>query len=196
MVSPTEESGKILASFAQVKLGGKSDLSTAIQIAQLALKHRKNKNGAQRIIVFVGSPIMEPVEALQKLGKQLKKNNVALDIISIGETDENTDKLQELVNATNSSDNSHLITVPGGVSPANALLSSPVMFSSLSGMGAVPGGGAGGDNFDMYGGVDPAMDPELAMAIRVSTEEARAQEEARMKAAQDQVRTDVHTSPP
>ena len=39
----------------------------------------------------------------------------------------------------------------------------------------------------MYGGIDPTLDPELAMAIRVSTEEARANEEARMKAAQEQV---------
>ena len=41
--------------------------------------------------------------------------------------------------------------------------------------------------FAEYGGIDPSLDPELAMAIRVSTEEARAQEEARVKAAQDQV---------
>jgi hypothetical protein len=35
-------------------------------------------------------------------------------------------------------------------------------------------------NFDDYGGVDPSIDPELAMAIRVSTEEARAKEEAKV----------------
>jgi hypothetical protein len=40
--------------------------------------------------------------------------------------------------------------------------------------------GMGGGAFDDYGGVDPSMDPELAMAIRASTEEARAQEEARV----------------
>lgn len=50
--------------------------------------------------------------------------------------------------------------------------------------GAGAAGGAGGD-FDMYGGIDPSMDPELAMAIRASTEEARAQEEARARAAQE-----------
>lgn len=36
----------------------------------------------------------------------------------------------------------------------------------------------------MYGGIDPSMDPELAMAIRISTEEARAQEESRVNALQ------------
>jgi 26S proteasome regulatory subunit N10 len=44
-------------------------------------------------------------------------------------------------------------------------------------MGAAMGGGGA---FDEYGGIDPSMDPELAMAIRVSTEEARAREEARV----------------
>lgn len=43
-------------------------------------------------------------------------------------------------------------------------------------------GMGGGGAFDDYGGVDPSMDPELAMAIRASTEEARAQEEARVSA--------------
>lgn len=49
-------------------------------------------------------------------------------------------------------------------------------------MGAAMGGGGGGGGsaFDEYGGIDPSMDPELAMAIRASTEEARAQEEARV----------------
>lgn len=83
--------------------------------------------------------------------------------------------------------NSHLITVPPGVSPANAILSSPLMHMGggmgPDGMGGMGGGGGGGEDFDMYGGIDPSMDPELAMAIRASTEEARAQEEARQKAA-------------
>jgi hypothetical protein len=83
---------------------------------------------------------------------------------------------------------SHLITVPAGVSPANAIVSSPIMhlggMMGADGMGGA-GAAAGGDNFDMYGGIDPTMDPELAMAIRASTEEARAQEEARMRAQQE-----------
>ena len=51
-----------------------------------------------------------------------------------------------------------------------------------SGSGASMGMGGGGA-FDDYGGVDPSMDPELAMAIRASTEEARAQEEARVSSS-------------
>jgi 26S proteasome regulatory subunit N10 len=105
LASPTEELPKVLACFARLKLGGKSDLITSIQIAQLALKHRKNKNGGQRIVAFIGCPLSEPVEVLTKIGKQLKKNNVAIDVISVGESEENVAKLQELVNAANTNDN-------------------------------------------------------------------------------------------
>jgi 26S proteasome regulatory subunit N10 len=38
-------------------------------------------------------------------------------------------------------------------------------------------GVGGGDAFAEYGGVDPSMDPELAMALRVSMEEERARQE-------------------
>eukprot|EP01041_Mallomonas_annulata_P003290 gene3290-6518_t len=193
LVSPTEDIAKILAAFSKINIGGKSDFCNAIQIAQLGLKHRKNKNGGQRIVVFVGSPIFEDKKALQKVGKQLKKNNVAIDIISMGEIDENQEKLLELVNSTNSNDNSHLITVPPGVQPVDALIASPLMQDTGMGMsaamtgggsasGAGGGGAAGGGNFAEYGGIDPSLDPELAMAIRVSTEEARAHEEARAAA--------------
>lgn len=78
---------------------------------------------------------------------------------------------------------SHLVVVPLGSSVVNTLASSPILFSS-AGFGAMGGGGGGGDDFDIYGGIDPNSDPELAMAIRISQEEARAQEEARLKAAQ------------
>ena len=45
-------------------------------------------------------------------------------------------------------------------------------------MGDGSGGGVGGgDAFAEYGGVDPSMDPELAMALRVSMEEERARQE-------------------
>ena len=49
-----------------------------------------------------------------KLGKKLKKNSVAMDIINFGEEAENASKLEALLNAVNSDDNSHLVTVPSG----------------------------------------------------------------------------------
>jgi 26S proteasome regulatory subunit N10 len=178
LVSPTQEAGKVLACFSRIKLYGRADLITSIQIAQLALKHRKNKNGSQRIIVFVGCPVQETAEALQKLGKQLKKNNIAVDIISMGEVDHNDAKLQELITAANTNDNCHLISIPSGVSPVNALSSSPIMFSSANLGGTLGGGGDFGD-------FNPNEDPELAMVLRMSAEEARATEEARLRSAQE-----------
>ena len=49
--------------------------------------------------------------------------------------------------------------------------------------GAAAGGGGGADAFAEYGGVDPNMDPELAMALRVSMEEERARQERATAAA-------------
>ena len=55
--------------------------------------------------MFVGSPIEEDEKSLVKLGKKLKKNNVAVDVINFGEEAENTTKLDAFVQAVNSNDN-------------------------------------------------------------------------------------------
>lgn len=185
LVSPTENIGKILACFAEIKSEGAPEISTAVSIAQLALRHRKNKHGEQRIIIFVGSPVKSGEKELKKLGSQLKKNNIAVDVVVMGEHDEVQDKMTELVNAANTNDNSHLIVVPPGVQPSDALISSPIFQGSGSvgnsvGGGEVGGMGGGGDLFAEYGGVDPSLDPELAMVMRASAEEARQREEARL----------------
>eukprot|EP00608_Synchroma_pusillum_P002249 CAMPEP_0198422028 /NCGR_PEP_ID=MMETSP1452-20131203/2072_1 /TAXON_ID=1181717 /ORGANISM="Synchroma pusillum, Strain CCMP3072" /LENGTH=394 /DNA_ID=CAMNT_0044142277 /DNA_START=1 /DNA_END=1185 /DNA_ORIENTATION=+ len=189
LVSPTDEVTKLLAAFTHVSTNGKVNFAAGVQIAQLALKHRRNKNGGQRIIVFVGSPIETDVRALERIGKQLKKNNVAVDVISMGELEANSEKLEKFVSAANSNENSHLIVVPPGVLPSDAIISSPIIHGDAAGMmGAAAagggGGGAGGGGGDMSEfGVDPNVDPELFMALRMSTEQARAEEEARAKAA-------------
>ena len=184
LTSPTEDIEKILAAFARVTVSGKSDFASAIQVAYLALKHRKNKNGVQRIVVFVGSPLTEEVKQLEKIGKDLRKNQVAVDVISIGELEDNQERLKKFIEAVNKDDNSHLITVPPGVAPCDAILSSPLMsaFGGADGVG-IGGGGGGVSNFDDYGGIDPSLDPELAMVMRASAEEARVAEETRARAA-------------
>ena len=80
---------------------------TAIQVAQLALKHRQNKNLRQRIIAFVGSPLPDSLDekTLVKVGKKLKKNNVALDVICYGELEGNEGRLRALVEAVQHDDN-------------------------------------------------------------------------------------------
>ena len=112
LVSPTDDLGKILAALHGVRLSGEMvppgrdavDIASSVQVAALALKHRRNKNGSQRIVLFVGSPLTcADNRALVKAGKQLKKNNVSIDVVVLGETEVNEPKLRELVDAANGS---------------------------------------------------------------------------------------------
>ena len=107
LVTPTQDVGKILSALHATRLAGSIDLVTAIQVAQLALKHRQNKNLRQRIIAFVGSPLGDSVDekSLVKVGKKLKKNNVALDVVSFGEHEVNEVRLNALVDAVQSGEN-------------------------------------------------------------------------------------------
>jgi len=185
LVSPTDDIGKLLNALHGIDVVGTVNLANALQVAHLALKHRENKKGSQRIIAFVGSPIVTDLKALTKIGKLLKKNNVAVDIVSMGEIEDNNEKLNALIEAVNSNNNSHLVVVPAGVLPSDVLVSSPIIQGEgASGMGSsaaadAGGSGAAGENFSEFGGVDPNMDPELALALRVSMEEERARQEAR-----------------
>lgn len=186
LVSPTSEYGKIAVALNAIKLHGDADVVTGINVAQLALKHRQNKNQRQRVVVFVGSPLASITAAdLVKLGKKMKKNNVAVDVVSFGEDTENEEKLREFVESVNSSDNSHLVTVPAGtVLLSDMIIASPM----LSEDGIVPssGGAGAGSSRDEEGeyGVDPNLDPELAMALRMSLEEERARQAASTRISQ------------
>jgi len=201
LVSPTEDVGKILNALHGLPMVSmKPDVTASVQVASLALKHRRNKNGAQRIVLFVGSPLsgIEP-RALAKAGRQLKKNNVAIDVVAMGELAENEDKLKELVEAANGRADDgqertcHLVTIPSGVLPSDVLASSPIVhggaggsaFAASAAAAAATGDMGGGGGFADFGGVDPNMDPELAMALRVSMEEERARQE-RLAAQQQQ----------
>ena len=192
-MSPTDDSTKILAAFAKVAIGGSNSFLTAIQIAQLALKHRKNKAGGQRIVAFVGSPLPDDIDALTKVGKKLRKDNVAVDVIVIGEVAENNDKLAKFIEAASKVDENNspitgaggcnLIVVPCGVTPMDALASSPVLHQQGGGygggmVGGGGGGGAGSGGAGMDIGYDEALDPDLAMALRISAEESKARVQA------------------
>ncbi|WRT63209.1 uncharacterized protein IL334_000112 [Kwoniella shivajii] len=172
LVTPTNDLGKLLSSLSKVQISGISSLSTSISIAQLALKHRENKNQRQRIVVFVGSPLDDSADSLIKLGKKLRKNNVLIDIVTFGEEGrENDEKLRGLVEGAGSEE-SHLVSIPPGPQfLSDVILSSPILFDGES---AVPGGsGGGGEGGFGDDGIDPNMDPELAMAIRMSLQEAQ-----------------------
>jgi 26S proteasome regulatory subunit N10 len=107
LVTPTQDVGKILSALHTTKISGSVDVVTAIQVAQLALKHRQNKNLRQRIIAFVGSPLPDSLDekTLVKVGKKLKKNNVALDVVCYGEWEGNEARLKALVEAVQNSEN-------------------------------------------------------------------------------------------
>jgi 26S proteasome regulatory subunit N10 len=202
LVTHSKEIGHILQAIhtTSSKIGGAIDIPTSINIASLALKHRENKNLRQRIIVFVGSPLDGPAadeKNMIKLAKKLKKNNVAVDIVCYGdgieeEGPEQKSVLKSFVENVSSSDNSHLLVVPpgGGHLLSDALIASPILAADRNASipselvpgaeGAAGGAGAGssGAANDFEFGVDPSLDPELAMALRLSMQEAQARQQA------------------
>lgn len=202
LTSPTDQPGPLLHvihKIEQDRTPNEGNITTAaVQVASLALKHRSNKHGSQRIILFCGTPLQEETKALQKAGRLLKKNNVCLDVILLGELEANEAKAKELVDAANGSATAertcHLVTIPVGVLPSDVLAHSPILAADggayaaamgaaaagafNAGEGAEGTGGAPGGDF-----VDPNMDPELAMALRVSMEEERARQERASSAA-------------
>eukprot|EP00889_Picochlorum_renovo_P007085 jgi/Picre1/34115/NNA_001590.t1 len=153
--------------------------------SSIGLKHRENKKSeAADCCVFIGSPIVEEKDALVKIAKKLKKNNVAVDIVSFGCEEENKEKLEAFQAAVNSGDNSHLVSVPAGTILSDMLFATPIFMEEG---GTDTGGGAAAaapqpnivDGFDYSQlGVDPTLDPELALALRISMEEERARVEA------------------
>jgi 26S proteasome regulatory subunit N10 len=114
-VTHTKDLGQILKAVhsASSMISGSIDILTSIAIAQLALKHRENKNLRQRIIVFVASPVNGAAadeKNMTKLAKKLKKNNVAIDIVAFGDGIPLDDKsvLKILTDGASSNDNSYV----------------------------------------------------------------------------------------
>ncbi|WVW81274.1 hypothetical protein I302_103265 [Kwoniella bestiolae CBS 10118] len=177
LVTPTNDLGKLLSSLSKVNISGISSLSTSISIAQLSLKHRENKNQRQRIVVFIGSPLTQEADSKDnfvKLGKKLRKNNVLIDVITFGdEGRENDEKLGALIEAVGGEE-SHLVSIPPGPRfLSDVILSSPILFDGEAGAAGGSGGAGGEGEFGGEDGIDPNMDPELAMAIRMSLQEAQ-----------------------
>lgn len=184
----TQDLGKVLSALNRTHISSQSDLPTALKIAQLALKHRENKNQRQRIIVFLGSPLGDQTAvqeaAIVKLGRGLKKNNVAVDVVLFGDEGmENEPVMTKFIETVQNNENSNLVSIPPG----------PHLLSDLLATSAVLAGDntfTTSSNDDVFGGapaeggadhgIDPNMDPELAMALRMSLEE---EEERQRRAA-------------
>eukprot|EP00013_Stygamoeba_regulata_P015407 CAMPEP_0177667454 /NCGR_PEP_ID=MMETSP0447-20121125/22133_1 /TAXON_ID=0 /ORGANISM="Stygamoeba regulata, Strain BSH-02190019" /LENGTH=402 /DNA_ID=CAMNT_0019173689 /DNA_START=89 /DNA_END=1297 /DNA_ORIENTATION=- len=182
----------LLNAIRSVKLSGKCDLATSLRVAQLVLRNRENKAGGQRIVIFVGSPVEEDSKQLIRLAKQLKKSNIACDVVSFGEVEQNAQILTEFIEAVNKSGNSHLVAVPAGPHLlSDVLISTPIVMgenSSDSSTTSTVGGG-----MSMGGG--DVEDPMIAEAIRASlmthAQEATTTGNDATTAATDATDTDV-----
>ncbi|KAJ5117966.1 26S proteasome non-ATPase regulatory subunit [Penicillium atrosanguineum] len=154
----TSDFGSILAGLHRTKIHGTSHLSSSIQVAGLALKHRSEKSQRQRIIVFSCSPIDEDEKTLVKLAKKMKKNNVSIDVVAFGDLEsDQTKKLEAFVDNVTSGESSYLAIIPPG----------PHLLR----------GGEGGDAGEFNFEEAAENDPELAFALRLSLEEEKNRQE-------------------
>ena len=137
LLTPVQEKVQILACVNKIEVEGDSNLSRAIMVATLSLKHRANKNQRQRIIAFVASPLRESAKDLEAIGKKLKKNQIAIDIINLGRLlpyvgePSNLEKVNALVAAANIDNNSNVVNVE----PSITLLQDILQTSAIVGGG-------------------------------------------------------------
>ena len=120
----------------------------------------------------------------------MKKNNISIDFVAFGHLESETlKKLEVFSENVKGGDGSYLAVMqPGANLLSDFLRDTPI----LRGEGDVPSGGengefgsgaGGGDSFEF--GVDPSMDPELALALRMSMEEEKARQDKEGKAQGD-----------
>jgi 26S proteasome regulatory subunit N10 len=118
----------------------------------------------------------------------MKKNNVSIDFVAFGELDDDvTKKLEAFNENVKGGDGSHLAVIPPGPGLlSDQLVTSPILngdgSSSAGGVGA---GETGGDGGGFEFGIDPSVDPELALALRMSMEEEKARVEKQNKTEAD-----------
>lgn len=119
----------------------------------------------------------------------MKKSGISIDIIAFGElSDDTTRKLQAFSDNVQSAEGSYLAIIPPSANLlSDSLITTPIVggegASNAGGDGGSGGGGggaSGGNDFEF--GVDPSVDPELALALRMSFEEEKARQEKDKKA--------------
>lgn len=144
LVAPTSERPKYESALFGPEAGrieGHCSCINAIQVARLALKHRTNKNQAQRIILhFLGSPpagaseIDQLQQDLAALGKQMKKNGVAIDLVLFGDAEPVVGVFNAFLDTVNSStssnSSSHILLVSPGKSLREAVATSEILRSA------------------------------------------------------------------
>lgn len=118
----------------------------------------------------------------------MKKNAISVDVIAFGELGDDINKKLEAFNENvKGGDGSHLAVIqPSSNLLSDSIVTTPILAGDGVGAGA-SAGGSGGDGGDggasqFEFGVDPSMDPELALALRMSFEEEKARQERERKA--------------
>lgn len=114
----------------------------------------------------------------------MKKIGVTIDFVAFGELDDDvTKKLTAFNENVKSGDNSHMVIVPQGPGLlSDSLLSTPIINPDAPARGAGEGGDAGESAEAFEFGIDPSVDPELALALRMSMEEEKSRQEKKTKA--------------
>jgi len=203
--TPTTNFGAILGGMHETKIKGHVRLGTAISVAMLALKHRANKSQRQRIVVLICSELDQKFgdkndneKELVKLAKKCKKNNVSVDFVAFGDAIESNtrsilEKFVEAVGGSSGEGNYLAVIPPGPGLLSDSLITTPIVNmggdigQGGSGMEGLGTGTAGQENGFEFG-IDPAADPELAMALRMSMEEEQNRLERERRAREEQER--------
>lgn len=114
----------------------------------------------------------------------MRKSNVSVDFVAFGELDDDTTKKLTAFNENvKGGEGSYLAIIPPGPGLlSDQLVTSPILNGegggAAGGVGGAPEGAEGGA-FEF--GIDPSVDPELALALRMSMEEEKARQEKQDK---------------
>jgi len=173
--SLTAETAKLNSVMSQVQPENTINLNTSIRVAQLALKHRMNKHHRQRIVLFLCSPLESEGVELIRTAKRLKKEKVNVDIISFGEdaTEFNQTRLEGIHRALNTDDSTLTTVAPDGINEALRGLATLAITETIQPVM--------NNEFGETEQIDEELDPELALALRISLEEERARQEKHLR---------------
>eukprot|EP00960_Hanusia_phi_P031161 749117-Hanusia_phi.AAC.2 len=173
----------------------------SMKIAWSSLKHRMNKNQRPRIVALVASPlVIQDQQDLIRFGKKLRKNNVAIDIISFGDSPRHNTPVLTVLTRTEGVENAESASGflrcrrPGWKQPpalnfdvtlgglSDVLFTSPILTETNAPQAPTQQSTSpAAQDFSEYGGINPQLDPELAMALKMSAEEEKARREAQAR---------------
>lgn len=159
LVTPTNETSLLYSVFNKIQIGGTNKFAKSLQIAQLALKHRINKNQKERIIVFVANEIRENESEIVDICRKMRRNNTQIDIINIC-NNANVNLLKTIIDTVNVEDQSYFLNYEKQSTESlnEVTRKSPIMYNNAN-------------QNQNQGGFGDEMDDELQEVLRISLEE-------------------------